>query len=230
MKKTIITFVTLLISASLMAQEQTEKQTEQQEVVQLTSQTDSLQYALGAYLGQWMVKNNFKVENANLFLRGMDDALKKRTLAVEDSTIAPLVATQQLAAQNERNRQMEEQLFESLKGKAGVGVLPEGVHYIVAEKGSGVRPTLKDTVVIHAVGVFPDGTKFEDTQEKGQPIVAVTENLIPGLREALQLMPEGSVWRVFIPSVLGYGSAGLPNKVPPYMALVFDIKLLEVKK
>ena len=124
---------------------------------------------------------------------------------------------------------MEEQLFESLKGKAGVGVLPDGVHYIVAEKGTGVRPTLKDTVVIHAVGVFPDGTKFEDTQEKGQPITIVTENLIPGLKEVLPLMPEGSVWRVFIPSMLGYGSAGLPNKVPPYMALVFDIQLLEVK-
>src|SRR6056297_3528567 len=230
MKDTILTLTLLLITLTVFAQQTEQETVPPQEPVQLTSQADSLQYALGAYLGQWMVKNNFQVQNANLFLRGMDDALKNRALAVEDSTIAPLVATQQLAAQNERNRQMEEQLFESLKGKSGVGVLPEGVHYIVAEKGSGVRPTLKDTVVLHAVGVFPDGTKFEDTQEKGQPIVAVTENLIPGLKEALQLMPEGSVWRVFIPSVLGYGSAGLPNKVPPYMALVFDIKLLEVKK
>ena len=230
MKSILVTFTALFLTLTVLAQQTEQETVPSQEPVQLASQADSLQYALGAYLGQWMVKNNFQVTNANLFLRGMDDALKKRALAVEDSTIAPLVATQQLAAQNERNRQMEEQLFESLKGKSGVGVLPEGVHYIVAEKGAGVRPTLKDTVVIHAVGVFPDGTKFEDTQEKGQPIVAVTENLIPGLREALQLMPEGSVWRVFVPSVLGYGSAGLPNKVPPYMALVFDIKLLEVKK
>ena len=225
MKFKILFFIAILISSGVFAQEKSDTPKE----IKLNSKSDSLQYALGAYLGQWMVKNNFQVQNANLFLRGMDDALKNRPLAVEDSTIAPLVATQQLAAQNERNRQMEEQLFESLKGKSGVGVLPEGVHYIVAEKGSGVRPTLKDTVVIHAVGIFPDGTKFEDTQEKGQPIVAVTENLIPGLRETVQLMPEGAVWRVFIPSVLGYGSAGLPNKVPPYMALVFDIKLLEVK-
>jgi FKBP-type peptidyl-prolyl cis-trans isomerase len=230
MKNTILTFTALFLTFTVFAQQTEQETVQHQEPVQLTSQADSLQYALGAYLGQWMVKNNFQVQNANLFLRGMDDALKNQELAVEDSTIAPLVAKQQLAAQNERNRQMEEQLFESLKGKPGVGVLPEGVHYIVAKKGTGVRPTLKDTVVLHAVGVFPDGKKFEDTQEKGQPIVAVTENLIPGLREAIQLMPEGSVWRVFVPSVLGYGSAGLPNKVPPYMALVFDIKLLEVKK
>jgi len=229
MKTTILTITVFFLTLTVSAQQTEQETVPQQEPVQLASQADSLQYALGAYLGQWMVKNNFQVQNANLFLRGMDDALKDRPLAVEDSTIAPLVATHQLAAQNERNRQMEEQLFESLKGKAGVGVLPDGVHYIVAEKGTGGRPTLKDTVVIHAVGVFPDGTKFEDTQEKGQPITIVTENLIPGLKEVLQLMPEGSVWRVFIPSMLGYGSAGLPNKVPPYMALVFDIQLLEVK-
>ena len=228
MKLKTLTLISIFISFGVFAQNQQTEQSSNQSI-QLNTKSDSLQYALGAYLGQWMVKNNFQVQNANLFLRGMDDALKNRPLAVEDSTIAPLVATHQLAAQNERNRQMEEQLFESLKGKSGVGVLPEGVHYIVAEKGSGVRPTLKDTVVIHAVGIFPDGTKFEDTQEKGQPIVAVTENLIPGLRETVQLMPEGAVWRVFVPSVMGYGSAGLPNKVPPYMALVFDIKLLEVK-
>ena len=229
MKTTILTTTLLFLTLTVFAQQTEDETVQQQEPVELNSQSDSLQYALGAYLGQWMVKNNFQVQNANLFLRGMDDALKTRPLAVEDSTIAPLVATQQLAAQNERNRQMEEQLFESLKGKSGVGVLPEGVHYIVAEKGSGVRPTLKDTVVIHAVGVFPDGTKFEDTQEKGQAITIVAENLIPGLKEVLPLMPEGSVWRVFIPSMLGYGSAGLPNKVPPYMALVFDIQLVEVK-
>ena len=229
MRKLILMIITLSLTLPVSAQETEQETVPQQEPVQLASQADSLQYALGAYLGQWMVNNNFQVQNATLFLKGMDDVLQDKPLAVNDSVITQLVSAYQLSNQNEKNRQMEEQLFESLKGKAGVGVLPDGVHYIIAEKGTGVRPTLKDTVVIHAVGVFPDGTKFEDTQEKGQPITIVTENLIPGLKEVLQLMPEGSVWRVFIPSMLGYGSAGLPNKVPPYMALVFDIQLLEVK-
>ncbi len=229
MKTTILTITVFFLTLKVSAQQTEQESGQKQEPVQLTSQTDSLQYALGAYLGQWMVNNNFKVQNATLFLKGMDDVLQDKPLAVNDSVITQLVSAYQLSNQNEKNRQMEEQLFESLKGKAGVGVLPDGVHYIVAEKGTGLRPTLKDTVVIHAVGVFPDGTKFEDTQEKGQPITIVTENLIPGLKEVLPLMPEGSVWRVFIPSMLGYGSAGLPNKVPPYMALVFDIQLVEVK-
>lgn len=229
MRKLILMVITLSLTLAVSAQQIEDKTLQTQEPVQLNTQTDSLQYALGAYLGQWMINNNFKVQNAKLFLLGMDDVLLEKPLAVNDSIIAPLVTAYQLSNQNEKNRQMEEQLFESLKGKAGVGILPEGVHYTVAEKGTGIRPTLKDTIVFHAVGIFPDGTKFEDTQEKGQPITIAMENLIPGLREPLQLMPEGSVWRIFIPSVLAYGSAGLPNQVPPYMALVFDIKLVEVK-
>jgi FKBP-type peptidyl-prolyl cis-trans isomerase len=124
---------------------------------------------------------------------------------------------------------MEDQLFASLKGKPGVGALPDGVHYIVVKMGTGIRPAAKDTVVINAIGIFPDGTVFEDTYRKKKAITTLTINLIPGLNEAIQLMPEGSTWRIFIPSVLGYGPAGLPNVIPPNTALVFDINLMEVR-
>lgn len=226
MKQLTLTFIAILISSGLFAQKQSQTQTKE---VQLNSQTDTLQYAVGAFIGQWMIKNNFQVTNANLFLKGMDDALNNKTLAVEDSTIAPIVAAHQMAAQNERNQLIEEQLFASLKGKAGVGVLPSGVHYLVIEKGSGNRPNGNDTIVFHAKGVFPDGTLFEDTYQKNQAITNVISNLIPGLNETIQLMPVGSKWRIFIPSALAYGSAGLAGKVPPYTALVFDIELLEIK-
>ncbi len=227
----IITIAVLLITINISAQQQTEKSTNaDRKEVKLTSQTDTLQYAIGAFIGQWMVKNSFEVQNANLFLKGLDDVLQNKLLAVTDSTIAPIVSAYQLSAQNERSRLLEEQLFESLKGKTGVGVLPDGVHYIVRKQGNGIRPTVKDTVVINAVGVFPDGTVFEDTYQKKQPITNIVSNLIPGLNEAIQLMPEGSVWRIFIPSALAYGSAGLTNIIPPNTALVFDITLIEVKK
>lgn len=226
MKTIILIFAALLIVFSASAQEQTSAN---QEAVKLTSPADTLQYALGAFIGQWMIKNSFEVQNANLFLLGMDDVLQNRPLAVTDSTIAPIVSAYQLSAQNERSRLLEEQLFESLKGKAGVGVLPSGVYYIIKEKGTGIRPAVKDTVVINAIGVFPDGTVFEDTYQKEQPITNVISNLIPGLNEAIQLMPEGSVWRIFIPSALAYGSTGLQNVIPPNTALVFDISLIEIK-
>ncbi|MCF8405467.1 MAG: FKBP-type peptidyl-prolyl cis-trans isomerase [Bacteroidales bacterium] len=201
-----------------------------QSLVKLYTPADSLQYSLGAFVGQWLINNSFTISNKALFNRGMDDIIQNHPLAISDSSILPILASYQLSTQNERSRQLEAQLFAELKGKTGVGALPNGVHYIVIEKGSGIRPTAKDTVVFNAVGVFPDGTVFEDSFKKGQPIINITSNLIPGLNEAMQLMPEGSKWRIFIPSALGYGTAGLPNLIPPNTALVFDITLNEVKK
>lgn len=200
-----------------------------QPAVKLLTAADTVQYTLGAYIGQWFQKNGFSVTNQNMFLRGMDDVIKKRSLAVPDSSIAPLVASYQLTVQNARSRALEEQLFASLKGKSGIGVMPNGVHYIIIKSGTGMRPSPRDTIVFNTKGVFPDGTVFEDTYQKKRPIKALTGNLIPGLAEAIQLMPEGSTWRIFIPSVLGYGTTGLPNVIPSNMALVFDLNLIEVK-
>lgn len=220
MKKIITFYLTALcFSLSLTAQNP----------VKLTTSNDSLQYSLGVFVGQWLTNNSFKISDKALFSRGMDDIIQNNPRAISDSTILPIIAAYQLSTQNERSRQMEAQLFAELKGKPGVGALPNGVHYIVIEKGNGVRPTAKDTVVFNAVGVFPDGTVFEDSFKKGQAIINITSNLIPGLNEAIQLMPEGSKWRIFIPSALAYGTAGKANLIPPNTALVFDIKLEEVK-
>jgi FKBP-type peptidyl-prolyl cis-trans isomerase len=156
--------------------------------------------------------------------------MQNKPLAVTDSTIVRRIAAYQLTMQNERSRQLEEQLFAALKGKPGVGVLPNGVHYIVVKAGTGIRPTAKDSVVINAIGIFPDGTLFEDTFQKKKPITTLTGSLIPGLNETIQLMPEGSVWRIFVPSALAYGPAGLASVIPPNTALVFDITLMEVKQ
>ena len=228
-KTTILIFAALLLTISISAQQATKTTNVPQALIKLTSPADTLQYTLGAFIGQWMVKNGFAVTNPVLFKRGMDDVLQKKKLAVTDSTIVPIVSAYQLSTQNARSRQMEEQLFAALKGKPGVGALPDGVHYIVVKMGTGVRPAATDTVVINAIGIFPDGTVFEDTFHKKKAITTLTGNLIPGLNEAIQLMPGGSVWRVFVPSVLAYGSAGIPNLIPPNTALVFDITLMEVK-
>lgn len=227
---TYITFIILLvININISAQQPSKPISVQSTLIKLNNASDTVQYSLGAYIGQWLQKNNFAVTNKTVFQRGMDDVLQNKKLAVADTIITPLVASYQLSLQNARSRAMEEQLFAALKGKPGVGALPDGVHYIVVKAGTGVRPAVNDTVVINAIGVFPDGTVFEDTFQKKKAITTLTGNLIPGLNETVQLMPEGSVWRVFIPSQLAYGPAGLPNVIPPNMALVFDITLMEVK-
>ena len=232
MKTTIIILAALMLSMNLSAQQpQTAKPTSvPQTPVKLTSTADTMQYTLGAFIGQWIVKNGFAITTPVLFNRGLNDVIQNKPLAVTDSTIVPRIAEFQLSTQNERSRQMEEQLFAALKGKPGVGALPDGVHYIVVKSATGIRPTAADSVVINAVGIFPDGTVFEDTFQKKKVITTLTGSLIPGLNEAIQLMPEGSVWRIFIPSALAYGPAGLANIIPPNTALVFDITLVKVKK
>jgi FKBP-type peptidyl-prolyl cis-trans isomerase len=195
----------------------------------LSSPSDTLQYSLGVFVGQWMVNNGFSISDFEMFKKGMTDVQTGKELAIPDSAINSTVASYQLSIQSERSRQMEEQLFADLKEKTGVGALPSGVHYIVIKAGTGARPVASDTVVMNVIGVFPDGTVFENTAEKEEPVKNVVSNLIPGLSEAVQIMPEGSVWRIFVPSALAYGTAGLPNVIPPNTALVFEITLEEVK-
>ena len=231
MKTTLFALAALLIAISVSAQQQQVKPVTvpPQTAAKLSSPSDTLQYTLGAFIGQWLAKNGFAVTNPVLFKKGMDDVLQNKPLSVTDSTIVRRIAAYQLSMQNERSRQLEEQLFAALKGKPGVGALPDGVHYIVVKAGTGIRPTAKDSVVINAIGIFPDGTVFEDTFQKKKTITTLTGTLIPGLNETIQLMPEGSVWRIFVPSALAYGPAGLPNLIPPNTALIFDITLMEVK-
>jgi FKBP-type peptidyl-prolyl cis-trans isomerase len=229
-KLTIVTFVTFLITVGLTAQQPAVKTAPVTTApAKLTTAADTVQYSLGAYIGSWLLNNSFTITNQILFKRGMDDVMQNKPRAIADSAIAPLVATYQLSLQSARSRQMEQQLFAALKGQPGVGVLPNGVNYIVVKVGTGLRPLAADTVVFNAIGIFPDGTVFEDTFQKKQSIKAATSNLIPGLSEAIQLMPEGSVWRVFIPSALAYGPTGVQNVIPPNTALVFDVTLMEVK-
>ena len=224
MKKFNIIILIVLFPAAILAQQASVQNTS----VKLSSSADTLQYTLGAFIGQWFAGNGFNISNHELFKAGLDDAMQNK-LALPDTIIAPIVANYQLVVQNARSKQLEEQLFAALKGQPGVGVLPNGVHYVIIKATQGIRPSVADTVTLNAIGVFADGTVFEDTFAKQQPIVTAITRLIPGLSEIVQLMPIGSVWRVFVPSALGYGPQGLPNLIPPNTALVYDITLMDIK-
>ena len=228
MKINKITITALFLTFNLTAWPQAIKPATTLPVAKLNTSPDTLQYSLGAFIGSWLVKNGFTINNPGLFNQGLEDVLLNNPREIPDSSIIPIVAAFQLSTQNERSRLLEEKLFTELKGKPGVGALPNGVHYIVIKPGTGIRPMTTDTIMFNAVGVLPDGTLFEDTFQKKQPITNITGNLIPGLNEAMQLMQEGSVWRIFVPSALAYGPAGLTTLIPPNSALVFDISLEKV--
>lgn len=194
----------------------------------LTLPNDSLQYTLGAYLGQWITNNGFAVTNPAAFTKGLDDVLQNKPLMIPAEAVASRLDSYQKRLISQRGTQQERLLFENIRGKQGVGAMPNGVSYVIMKAGGGVRPVATDSVLLHVKGLLPDGQVFEDTYAKKTPLRGTPATFIPGMNEALQIMPSGSIWRIFIPAALGYGERGVPGVVPAYSALIFEVELLQV--
>ncbi|WP_417455641.1 FKBP-type peptidyl-prolyl cis-trans isomerase N-terminal domain-containing protein [Hymenobacter bucti] len=112
--------------------------------------------------------------------------------------------------------------------KPGVTTLPSGLQYEIITEGTGAKPTLRSSVTTHYHGTLPDGKVFDSSYQRGQPATFPVNGVIAGWTEALQLMPEGSKWRLYIPSDLAYGKRGAGRDIGPDLALVFDVELLKV--
>lgn len=221
-----IILLAVLISIGVNAQTRPGKQAVEKPI-NLAAPQDSLQYTLGAYLGAWIINNGFTITNPEVFKKGMDDVLLNKTLLIDAASIAPKLDGFQKRLISQRSSQQERLLFENLKGKEGVGMLPSGVAYVVMKAGNGIRPQLNDSVLIHVKGFLPDGSIFEDTYAKKAPLRSTPSGLIPGMSEALQIMPVGSTWRLIVPSALGYAERGVPGLIPAYSALIFEVELID---
>jgi FKBP-type peptidyl-prolyl cis-trans isomerase len=197
--------------------------------LKLSTQADSAQYILGAYLGLYINAQGMTITNPDLFLKGMDDALARKELLVNADSINFFMSQYIGTSVMEKNIALEKELFTSLKSMEGVGSLPSGVYYMVAKNGTGRRPLANDSITINIKGYLPEGAVFEDTYTTNQPLTTTPMNLIPGMRDAIQIMPEGSSWRIFIPSSQAYGANGIQGLIPAYSALVFDVDLIKVK-
>lgn len=197
-------------------------------VVKLLSQNDSIQYAIGAYLAQWVNTNGFPINNPSLFLQGMDDIFRNQPRLIADSLVGKIVANYQEIIKRERVRKSEDQLFTSLKDKPGIGILPNGLYYFILTNGEGVHPARSDSVIMHIKGTTADGTSFEDTYLKKQPVMTMVADMIPGIAAVLPMMGAGSKWQLYIPSGLAYGdkAAGI---IPANSALIVDLELVEVR-
>lgn len=129
----------------------------------------------------------------------------------------------------EENGAKGEKFLTENKAKEGVKVTESGLQYKVITEGSGVKPKSTDTVSVHYVGKLVDGTEFDSSRKHGdQPVTFPVTGVIPGWTEALQLMPQGSKWELYIPAKLAYGENG-QGPIPPNSTLVFEVELLEVK-
>jgi FKBP-type peptidyl-prolyl cis-trans isomerase FklB len=119
--------------------------------------------------------------------------------------------------------------LEKNKQRAGVVTLPSGLQYeVIAEGKSDKKAGLTDRVKCHYEGTLIDGTLFDSSVKRGQPAVFGVNQVIPGWTEALQLMPEGAKWKLYIPSDLGYGAQGAGETIAPHSTLIFEVELLEI--
>lgn len=135
------------------------------------------------------------------------------------------LALESIKTENEAKAKV---FFEENAKKDGVKTLPNGLQYKILTKGTGAKPKLTDVVVAHYKGTLLDGTVFDSSYERGEPASFRVNEVIKGWTEALQLMPVGSKWILYIPQDLGYG-ANAAGSIPPYSPLVFEVELISIQ-
>ncbi|MGH9574777.1 MAG: FKBP-type peptidyl-prolyl cis-trans isomerase [Candidatus Acidiferrales bacterium] len=195
-------------------------------------------YALGMNIGRDLSRQPVDIDVAP-FLQGMRDALEKRKSQLTDDQIkAALAQMQSLAttkaeAENkilgEANLKQGEEFLAGNKTKPDVVALPSGLQYKVITAGTGPKPTAADTVVCDYRGTLIDGKEFDSSYKRGQPASFPVGGVIKGWTEALQMMPVGSKWELFIPPDLAYGTRGAGPDIGPNATLIFEVELHSIK-
>ncbi len=195
----------------------------------LNNEIDSSQYVIGLYFARYLEANNLEITDNQLFDMGLADGIAGTSTLVEKDSITPLMTNMIFKATKEANIKAENELFASLKSMEGIKSTPGGVYYTIRKVGTGPLPTLNDSVIINYKGYLPKGALFQDSYAVNSPLRITPEGLIEGMKEAIQLMPEGSIWRMYIPSSQAYGEAGIAGLIPNYSAVIFDVELMQVK-
>ncbi|MEM0994684.1 MAG: FKBP-type peptidyl-prolyl cis-trans isomerase [Bacteroidota bacterium] len=195
------------------------------------SKMDSISYSVGVMLASNLKQQGLDQVNLEVVMAGLKETIADK--AQIDQRMAGSILKQYVT-----ERRMQQEQENAAKGKAflaenakkeGVVTLESGLQYKVLQQGTGTIPTSSDRVVVHYHGTLIDGTVFDSSVERGEPATFGVTQVIQGWVEALQLMPTGSKWRLFIPSELAYGSRGTSGLIGPNTALIFDVELIDIK-
>ncbi len=192
---------------------------------------EKISYALGLSIGNNLLSSGIKDLNLEKFSKGVSDVLKGATpeMTYDDAKKTLDKFFTDLANQiNSRNIEVGKAFLEKNKKEEGVIELASGLQYKVLKEGDGKKPKATDKVKCHYEGMLLDGTIFDSSVKRGEPAVFGVSQVIQGWVEALQLMSEGSKWRLFIPSNLAYGERGAGSSIPPHATLIFDVELISV--
>ncbi len=194
---------------------------------------DSISHAIGIIIGSNLQQNGLDKVEYDAFLEGVKAKLEGQ-VTPQDIEKANMLVSQYLgskqAKQHEGKIEMGKKFFAENAKKEGVVSLPSGLQYKILKEGNGPIPKATDNVKVHYHGTLLDGTVFDSSVERGEPIDLPVNGVIKGWQEALQLMPVGSKWQLFIPYDLGYGERGAGGAIGPYEPLIFEVELLGINK
>jgi len=206
----------------------------------IKSSQDSISYSIGLFMAQNLKQQGMTDLNNALLTKGLEDALagQKTQLSMDQAgQILNTYSQKQYAVRNEEtmkasveNKKVGTAFLTENKAKTGVITTASGLQYSVEKEGTGAKPTATDRVKVHYTGKLLDGKVFDSSVERGQPAEFGVGEVIKGWTEALQLMPVGSKWKLYIPADLAYGDRGAGQDIKPGSTLVFDVELLDIVK
>ena len=205
----------------------------------LKNQKDKVSYIIGMEIGKNFKKQSIDID-PDILTKGIKDAISGgKPLLTEQEIQENMVTFQKemMAKQEElakklgeNNKKEGEAFLAENKKKDGVKTLPSGLQYKVTKAGTGKKPKLTDTVTTQYRGTLIDGTEFDSSYRRGQPVSFPVTGVIPGWTEALQLMEEGAKWQLFIPPNLAYGERGAGRDIGPNATLIFEIELISIQE
>lgn len=192
---------------------------------------DSISYSLGLLMAQSLKKQGITDLDASSFSKGVKDMTSGNELDINLEEANRIVQEYMQGQQSKQYADVikagEQFLAENAK-RPEVTKLPSGLQYEVLQEGDGPKPTPQDKVTVHYEGKLLDGTIFDSSIKRGQPATFGVTQVIQGWVQGLQLMPQGSKWRLYIPYNLAYGERGAGDQIGPYATLIFDVELIKI--
>lgn len=192
---------------------------------------DKISYALGISMASNLKSTGIKNLNLSEFQKGFADIIEGRKPSMEIDEAQMLLGQYFNKLQQEadaRNKEIGEKFLAENKKREGIITTASGLQYEILTAGNGPKPKATDTVKCHYEGRLIDGTVFDSSIRRGEPATFGVGQVIAGWVEALQLMPVGSKWRLYIPSDLAYGAHGAGDIIGPNAALIFDVEVLQI--
>ena len=196
----------------------------------LKTEKDTASFYIGYMYGSGM-RQVMTEPNMQAIVAGMNSALQKKDMKITEQEMQMFLSQymQKLAMQKaEANKKKGEEFMAENAKKAGIDTLAGGLQYKVITTGSGNKPAATDRVKVHYKGTLLDGTEFDSSISRGEPAEFFLNQVIPGWTEALQQMPVGSKWILYIPSDMAYGPRGAGGLIGPNETLIFEVELLDI--